>query len=67
MRTIQWMLDSAGIVYRGKDITLQVSIGVEPYGPHDTVDDLIHRADMAMYYNKRRKQSGFQTTQTAAE
>jgi len=67
MRTIQWMLDSAGIVYRGKDISLQVSIGVEPYGPHDTVDDLIHRADMAMYYNKRRKQSAFQTTQTAAE
>ena len=67
MRTIQWMLDSAGIVYRGKDISLQVSIGVERYGPHDTVDDLIHRADMAMYYNKRRKQSGFQTTQTAAE
>tara|TARA_B100000676_G_scaffold248099_1_gene251651 strand:- start:31016 stop:31723 length:708 start_codon:yes stop_codon:yes gene_type:complete len=67
MRTIQWMLDSAGTVYRGKDISLEVSIGVEPYGPHDTVEDLIHRADMAMYYNKRRKQSGFQSTKSAAE
>lgn len=67
MRTIQWMLDSAGTVYRGKGIRLQVSIGVEPYGPHDTVEDLIHRADMAMYYNKRRKQSGFQMNKTAAE
>jgi diguanylate cyclase (GGDEF)-like protein len=65
MRTLQWILDSAGTVNRGKAIPLKVSMGYEPYGPQDTVEDLIHRADMAMYYNKRRKNSGL--VQTAAE
>ena len=65
MRTLQWMLDSAGTVYRGRDVPLKVSMGIEPYGPQDSVEDLIHRADMAMYYNKRRKQAGYR--QMAAE
>jgi diguanylate cyclase (GGDEF)-like protein len=55
IRTLQWLLDGAGVVYRGHDIPLRISLGVEPYGPQDTVIDLIYRADMAMYYNKRRK------------
>lgn len=65
MRTLQWILDSAGTVNRGENIPLRVSMGYEPYGPQDNVDDLIHRADMAMYYNKRRKNSG--VVQSAAE
>ena len=67
MRTVQWRLDSAGIVHRGNDAPLQVSMGIEPYGPQDSVGDLIHRADMAMYYNKRRKQSGHSDSRAAAE
>jgi diguanylate cyclase (GGDEF)-like protein len=58
MRTLQWVLDSAGTVHRGADIPVRMSIGYEPYGPDDGAADLIHRADMAMYYNKRRKQAG---------
>lgn len=58
MRTLQWVLDGAGTVHRGKDVPLKMSIGCEPYGPDDSAADLIHRADMAMYYNKRRKQAG---------
>ncbi len=65
LRTLQWLCDSAGIVHRGHDIPLRISLGAEPYGPHDTVEDLLHRADMAMYYDKRRKQSGM--VQSAAE
>lgn len=65
MRTLQWSLDSSGTIHQDGEIPLKVSIGFEPYGPQDTVDDLIHRADMAMYYNKRRRQAGF--LQTAAE
>lgn len=65
MRTLQWILDSAGTVNRGENIPLKVSMGYEPYGPQDNVDDLIHRADMAMYYNKRRKYAG--VIQSAAE
>ena len=65
MRTLQWILDSAGTVNRGEDIPLKVSMGYEPYGPQDSVDDLLHRADMAMYYNKRRKHTGL--VQSAAE
>ena len=40
-------------------------MGYEPYGPQNSVEGLIHRADMAMYYNKRRKYSGL--IQSAAE
>lgn len=65
MRTLQWVLDSTGTVCRGEDIPLKVSMGYEPYGPQDSVEDLIHRADMAMYYNKRRKNAGM--VQSAAE
>lgn len=65
MRTLQWILDSAGIVKRGENIPLKVSMGYEPYGPDDSVEDLIHRADMAMYYNKRRKHTG--VVKSAAE
>ena len=59
MRTLQWVLDCAGTSHQNTEIPLMVSIGFEPYGPQDTVEDLIHRADMAMYYNKRRRQAGF--------
>jgi len=65
LRTLQWLCDTAGIVHRGHDVALRVSLGAEPYGPNDTVEDLLHRADMAMYYEKRRRQSG--VVQTAAE
>ena len=65
MGTLQWVLDNAGTTHRGEAIPLKMSMGFEPYGPHDSVDDLIHRADMAMYYNKRRKNNGL--VQTAAE
>ena len=65
MRTLQWALDSAGTVHHGTDVALRVSMGFEPYGPDDTANDLIHRADMAMYYNKRRRQAG--ALRTAAE
>lgn len=65
MRTLQWALDSGGTTHQNTEIALKVSMGFEPYGPQDTVEDLIHRADMAMYYNKRRRQAGFM--QTAAE
>ncbi|MEE8333453.1 MAG: GGDEF domain-containing protein [Alphaproteobacteria bacterium] len=57
LRTLQWLCDSTGIVHKGHDIPLRTSLGAEPYGPHDTVEDLLHRADMAMYYDKRRKQT----------
>jgi len=65
MRTLQWVLDSAGTVHKGSDLPLRVSMGFEPYGPDDSAADLIHRADMAMYYNKRRKQLG--AVRSAAE
>lgn len=65
IRTLQWALDASGTVYQGNDVPLRVSMGYEPYGPDDSVEDLIHRADMAMYYNKRRRQAGM--LRTAAE
>ncbi len=40
-----------------KQIQLCVSFGVEPFGPHDEEKNLVARADMAMYCNKRKKAS----------
>lgn len=52
---LQWLLDHTQIDWHGATITLGATLGIEPYGPNDAVNDLILRADMAMYYNKRRK------------
>ena len=38
-------------------ININASFGVEPFGPHDEEDNLVARADMAMYCNKRKKSS----------
>jgi diguanylate cyclase (GGDEF)-like protein len=38
-------------------IQINASFGVEPFGPHDEEDNLVARADMAMYCNKRKKSS----------
>ena len=40
-----------------KQIQLYASFGVEPFGPHDEEKNLVARADMAMYCNKRKKAS----------
>lgn len=45
------------ITCAGKQIQLCVSLGVEPFGPHDEEKNLVARADMAMYCNKRKKAS----------
>ena len=56
-QTIQWRLEQTTLEFDGQTIPLRVSIGYEAYGPEDAIDDLICRADMAMYYFKRRKQA----------
>lgn len=54
-QTIQWRLEQTTLDFDDQAIPLRVSIGYEAYGPEDAIDDLICRADMAMYYFKRRK------------
>ncbi|MFP6758087.1 MAG: GGDEF domain-containing protein [Alphaproteobacteria bacterium] len=56
-QTIQWRLEQTTLDFDDQAIPLRVSIGYEAYGPEDAIDDLICRADMAMYYFKRRKQA----------
>ncbi len=58
VRTVQWYLDNASVNFMGTKIPVAASLGAEPYGPNDTEEELIRRADMAMYYNKRRKHTG---------
>jgi len=65
VRTLQWYLDNASVSFMGNKIPVRASLGAEPYGAHDSEDELIRRADMAMYYNKRRKHS--RLMQSAAE
>ncbi len=64
-QTIQWRLEQTTLDFDGHTIPLRVSIGSEAYGPEDAIDDLICRADMAMYYFKRRKHAPI--AQVAAE
>jgi len=45
------------VTYHGSDIHVSASFGVEPFGPNDEEANLIARADMAMYVNKRKKAS----------
>ena len=54
-QTIQWRLEQTTLDFQENAIPLKISIGYEAYGPEDAIDDLICRADMAMYYFKRRK------------
>lgn len=54
-RTIQYRLESVQFNFENTVIPMRVSIGCEPFGPDDLIDDLIGRADMAMYSIKRRR------------
>ena len=45
------------VTYHGNEIGVSASFGVEPFGPQDEESNLIARADMAMYVNKRKKAS----------
>lgn len=67
-RTIQYRLESGDFNFENVAIPMRVSIGCEPFGPDDLIDDLISRADMAMYCIKRRRADvSLQATQMAAE
>ena len=52
VQSLQWAIE--GVPADGLP-EVKVSLGIEPYGPNDTPEDLVRRADMAMYYVKRRK------------
>jgi diguanylate cyclase (GGDEF)-like protein len=54
-RTVQYRLESGEFTFENTSIPMRVSIGCEPFGPDDQIDDLICRADMAMYCIKRRR------------
>ena len=56
------------VTYHGNEISVSASFGVEPFGPQDEENNLIARADMAMYVNKRKKASiSLNATSAAAE
>jgi diguanylate cyclase (GGDEF)-like protein len=54
-QTLQWAIESTPCEFHGERLPVKVSLGIEPYGPEDAPEELIRRADMAMYYVKRRK------------
>ncbi len=54
-RTVQYRLESGEFNFENAAIPMRVSIGCEPFGPDNMIDDLIGRADMAMYCIKRRR------------
>lgn len=53
--TLQWSLESIPCNFQGQEIYVKVSLGLEPYGPKDRPEDLLRRADMAMYNEKRTR------------
>lgn len=66
-RMLQRELDRRTYRLDNAVIGVGVSLGIEPYGPHDEVEDLLARADMDMYCNKRRKASNALRVAHAAE
>lgn len=54
-QTLQWALESTPCEFQDELLPVRVSLGIEPYGPEDVPEELIRRADMAMYYVKRSK------------
>lgn len=55
--TLQWNLESIPCDFRGQQIPVKISLGLEAYGPEDSPEDLLRRADMAMYHEKRNKKN----------
>jgi diguanylate cyclase (GGDEF)-like protein len=51
------MVNRTIVSYHGNEIQVSASFGVEPFGPNDEETNLVARADMAMYVNKRKKAS----------
>jgi diguanylate cyclase (GGDEF)-like protein len=66
-RMVQRELDRCAYPVAGKTVRVGVSLGIEPYGPHDEAGDLLARADMDMYCNKRRKAANGLRVAAAAE
>ena len=66
-RMLQRELDRCAYPLEGKILHVGVSLGMEPYGPHDEAADLLARADMDMYCNKRRKAANALRVAEAAE
>lgn len=66
-RMLQHQLDRCEYRFGANRIHIGVSLGIEPYGSNDEVNDLLSRADMDMYCNKRRKASAALRIAAAAE
>jgi diguanylate cyclase (GGDEF)-like protein len=54
---LQRILNVSTATWSGKTLPIRVSMGVEVYGPEDEPGDLLRRADVQMYGNKRRRQA----------
>ena len=55
--SIHRLSNKTRVEWLGVELPINASLGAEPYGLHDSEEDLICRADMAMYSVKRRKLS----------
>lgn len=54
---LQRILNASTANWGGKTLQLSVSMGAETYGPEDDPAELLRRADVQMYANKRRRQA----------
>ncbi len=51
------VLNRTVVAHDGREIPVRASFGVEAFGPSDEANNLVARADMSMYVNKRKKAS----------
>ena len=54
---LQRILNASTAAWAGKTLPISASMGVEAYGCEDDAADLLRRADVQMYRNKRRRQA----------
>lgn len=58
-QTLQWFVENTPVLISGQPVTARISMGIEPFTGEEQVEDLVARADMAMYDRKRRKAGQF--------
>ncbi len=55
--TLKAAFANSPLLYQGKSLSVEASIGLESYGAHSDRITLLRRADTAMYQDKKRRQT----------
>jgi diguanylate cyclase (GGDEF)-like protein len=58
LRLLEHVVNQSSVSFQGATIPLRVSLGIVGYDGHDEVEELVQRADRAMYARKEERRAG---------